>query len=205
MREFRHGWFPCRRRPEAVRVVSIRDETNSIQRELIMGAWPIVISLLAASSSAAAEPAAITSLDDLVRMNECQLLELYSKAGPGPVPCGYAPGRAIVNPGKRTTVLKSNLLKHVWQGKYFDDEVMTNRIFGMKFIRGQVALETSWLDGRLVNAIEYSQTSLLFKPYRDEFREVSPGIYLGIMWKRDHCPPKLMAWFALDARIVISH
>jgi hypothetical protein len=166
-----------------------------------MRAWPIVISLFIASSSVAAEPAAITSMDELVRMNECQLLDLYAKAEPGPVPSGYVPGRAIVKPGKRTTVAKSNLLTHVWQGKYFDDDIMTNRIFGMKFIKGQVTQETSWLDGRPVNAIDYSQTSHLFKPYRDEFREMAPGIYLGVMWKRDDCRPKLLSWFALDARV----
>ena len=91
-------------------------------------------------------------------------------------------------------------MKHVWQGKYFDNDVMTNRFFGVKFIKGQVTCEDSWIDGKPVNAIDYSGTSFLFKNYRDEFREVAPGIYLGVMWKRGECNPKLLTWFAIDAR-----
>ncbi len=159
------------------------------------------ILLLAISPTAVtAEPIKVCSMDELVRMNECQLRDLYSNAQPGPVPTGYAPGRAIPSPGKHSTVAKSNFLKHVWQGKYFDDDVMTNRLFGLKFTKGQVAPDISWVDGKPVNAIDYSHTSFLFKPYRDEFREVAPGLYLGIMWKRDGCHAKLTTWFALDAR-----
>jgi hypothetical protein len=170
-----------------------------------MRAWPIIVCLLAATHSSAEEPvrrssAAICSMDDLVRMDECQLLDLYRNAQPGPVPSGFSPGRVIPDPGKRTTVVKSNLMKHIWQGKYFDNDVMTNRFFGIKFIKGQVTPEISWIDGKPVNAIDYSATSLLFKHYRDEIREIAPGIYLGIMWKRDECTPKLLTWFAIDAR-----
>jgi hypothetical protein len=166
-----------------------------------MRTWPIIGLIVFTPAFAAAQPAAITCMDDLVRMNECQLLELFKSAEPGPAPCGYLPGRVISKPGKRTTVAKSNFMKHVWQGKYFDDcGIMTNRMFGMKFTKGQVGADASWLDGRPANIIDYSQTSLLFKPYRDEIREVAPGIYLGIMWKRDDCQPKITTWFALDAR-----
>jgi hypothetical protein len=134
-------------------------------------------------------------------MSECQLLELYKNAGPGPIPSGFTPGRAIPSPGKHSTVRRSNMMKHVWQGKNFGcDGIMTNRFFGLKMIKGQITQEASWLDGRPVNVIDYSHTSLVFKPYRDEFREISPGIYLGMMWKRDDCQPKMLTWFALDAR-----
>jgi hypothetical protein len=170
-----------------------------------MRSWTIIVCLLAAAHSSAQEPVrrsslTICSMDDLVRMDECQLLDLYRNAQPGPVPSGFSPGRVIPGPGKKNTVAKSNLMKHVWQGKYFDDDVMTNRFFGIKFIKGQVTSENSWIDGKPVKAIDYSGTSLLFKKYRDEIREVAPGIYLGVMWKRDDCAPKLLTWFAIDAR-----
>jgi hypothetical protein len=174
-----------------------------------MRAWPIVVSLIAVSSTLAAEPAAdlpnhpakICSIDDFLPLSECELLDLYRHAGPGPVPIGFSAGRVLPAPGKPSNVAKSNAMKHVWQGKYFDcDGIMTNRLLGMKIIKGQVTRETSWIDGKPVNAIDYSHTSLLFKPYRDEFREIAPGIYLGTMWKRDDCKPKMLTWFALDAR-----
>jgi len=171
-----------------------------------MRAWPIVVSLLVTSSTLAAEPvssfpAKICSIDDLLCLNECQLLDLYGNASPGPIPSGFSPGRVFPAPGKHSNVAKSNAMKHVWQGKYFDcDGIMTNRFFGMKIIKGHVTQETSWIDGKPVNAIDYSHTSLLFKPYRDEFREIAPGIYPGTMWKRDDCKPKLLTWFAFDTR-----
>lgn len=170
-----------------------------------MRAWPIIISLLFTTPLVAAEPAktypaSITCLDELVRMSECELLELYRQAEPGPIPQGFSPGRVIPNPGKKLTVVRSNMMKSVWQGKYFEDLIMTNKFFGLKVIKGQVTQESSWIDGKPSNAIDYSGTSLIFKPYRDEFREVAPAIYLGTMWKRDGCNPKLMTWFAFDAR-----
>jgi hypothetical protein len=164
--------------------------------------WHIVVCTLLLPALSNAQQAAICSVDELVRMSECQLRELYLQAAPGPLPDGFVPGRAILKPGSRTTVARSNLMKHVWQGKYFDDEcIMTNRMFGMRMIKGQVtAAAASWLDGKPAHEIDYKCTSLIFKPYRDEFREVAPGIYLGIMWKRDDCSPKIVAWFTLDAR-----
>lgn len=170
-----------------------------------MRIWSIIVTLFVVQPTVASEPArtypaAITCLDDLVRMSECELLELYKNAEPGPIPQGFSPGRVITNPGRKLTVARSNAMKHVWQGKYFDDLIMTNKFFGMKIIKGQVTCESSWIDGKPSNAIDYSGTSLIFRPYRDEFREISPGIYLGSMWKRDNCNPKLMTWFAFDTR-----
>jgi hypothetical protein len=142
------------------------------------------------------------SIDDLVRMSECQLLDLYRQAEPGPIPCGYTPGKMISKPGSKTTVLKSRLVGcSLWQGKNFDDNgIMTNRMFGARFIKGEVGMGESWIDGRPSIIIDYSQTSRIFRPYRDEIREVCPGIYLGVMFKRDCCCPTIVTFFALDAR-----
>ena len=89
----------------------------------------------------------------------------------------------------------------VWQGKYFDDcGIMTNKMFHVRFIKGEIQQGESWIDGRPSIVIDYSKTSLIFRPYRDELRDVSPGIYLGAMYKRDGCNPKLVTYFAIDAR-----
>jgi hypothetical protein len=173
-----------------------------------MRSLPIFVSVLIAGHAAAQAPTAgapstqIDTLEQLVRMNECQLLDLYRQAQPGAIPSGFTPGRMISNPGKRTTVIVSRMTERtLWQGKIFgDDGIMTNRMFGVRFIKGEVQTGESWLDGKPSNIIDYSQTSRIFRPYRDEFREVSPGIYLGIMYKRDCCNPKIVTYFALDAR-----
>ena len=88
-----------------------------------------------------------------------------------------------------------------WQGKYFpDDGTMINKTFGLKAIKANVYPGISWLDGGPSTIFDYYDRSKIAARYRDEVREVSPGIYLGIMHKRDGACPKLAAWFALDAR-----
>jgi hypothetical protein len=156
--------------------------------------------LVFASSTFAGESLTINCLEDLIPLDECQLREIYKAGSPGVVPEGFAPGRVYPKPGTKLNALRSKILTKVWQGKHFDGDIMTNKFFGMKMIKGQVLEETSWLDGGPVHAIDYSHTSLLFKPYRDEFREIAPGIYLGVMWKRDDCKPKIVNWFAIDTR-----
>jgi hypothetical protein len=144
----------------------------------------------------------VNCIDELVRMSECQLLSLYRNAEAGQMPSGYTPGKMISKPGSKTTVLKSKITsKTVWQGKYFDDNgIMTNRMFNVRAIKGEVQMGESWIDGKPSIIIDYAPTSFVWRQYRDEIREVSPGIYLGIMFQRD-CPcPKIRTWFALDAR-----
>ena len=109
-----------------------------------MGFMAIAAALIGAAPLNPAAPAAVCSMEDLLQMDECTLRELFSSANPGPAPSGYTPGRALVAPGKRGAAFKSNLVKHVWQGKYFlDDSTMINRIFGIKFIKGEVRTEPS--------------------------------------------------------------
>jgi hypothetical protein len=147
-------------------------------------------------------PAAIDCTKELVRMDRCQLLDLYQRAEPGPVPCGYAPGRNIPNPGHRSTAMRSALARMtVWQGKYFEpDGFMVNRMFGVKTNKAQIYYGESWLDGKPSLILDYEETSRMWSQYRDELREVSPGIYLGIMYQRKCPEPKIKTFFAIDAR-----
>ena len=48
--------------------------------------------------------------------------------------------------------------------------------------------------------LDYSETSLLYAPYRDEIRQIAPGLFLGLMFDRDTCPPKLKMYFALECQ-----
>ena len=147
-------------------------------------------------------PASLQSPDQLVRMKESELIALYKSAEPGPIPTGYTPGLAILKPGSFSTVRVSKLISATaWQGKYFpDDGTMINKTFGLKAIKANVYPGISWLDGGPSTIFDYYDRSKIAARYRDEVREVSPGIYLGIMHKRDGACPKLAAWFALDAR-----
>ena len=116
------------------------------------------------------------------------------------MPSGFAPGRAIKNPGSRRTAANSRFTGIVWKGKEFrSDGTMINRLFGgLKAIPADVYVGESVLDGQPALVFDYSR-SRLWPTVRDEVREVSPGLYLGIMYKGG-APKNPPMYFALDAR-----
>ena len=134
-------------------------------------------------------------------MDECQLMEIYKTGTVSPVPCGYTPGLVIYNPGSKLTVPVSKLMKlTAWQGKYITCDKMINRQFGVPFIRANISMGQSWIDGGPTLVFDYADTSFICKRYRDEVREVSPGVYLGCMHRRTGDTVRIATWFALDAR-----
>ena len=137
--------------------------------------------------------------DDLVSVDAPQLLEmskdeldeLFRNSPAGDLPQGEADGTVLRAPG---TILEgpAEKLIHllVWKGKVFDPEKgeLLNEIlpFGMKAVRAKVYKDASWLDGKETIVLDYSKTSLVAHWIRDEIREVSPGVYLGLVyWQRD--------------------
>jgi hypothetical protein len=73
-----------------------------------------------------------------------------------------------------------------WKGKVFEPEKgqLINRIGPIehKLIVADVSKGKSWFDEKECIVIDYSKTSLIAKWIRDEIREVSPGIYLGLVY-----------------------
>ena len=73
-----------------------------------------------------------------------------------------------------------------WKGKVFDPEKgeLRNKILpmGHKAIVAKVYKDKSWFDQKECIVLDYSKTSLLAHWIRDEIREVSPGIYLGLVY-----------------------
>ncbi len=150
-------------------------------------------------------PVSLYAPAQLLRMKESQLLELYKDAEPGEVPSGYVPGLVIFKPGSCLTIPIAKIAKAtVWQGKIFHaDGHMYNRTFGLPAVRTPIELGTSCVDGRPSLILDYAENRLWYAvvhKFRDEVREVSPGIYLGMMIRRDADVPKIATWFALDAR-----
>jgi hypothetical protein len=65
---------------------------------------------------------------------------------------------------------------------------------GIEAVRAKVYKEASWFDEQETIVLDYSDTSIVAQWIRDEIREVSPGVYLGLVfWERS----KLLH-FALD-------
>jgi hypothetical protein len=141
------------------------------------------------------------SAEQLLHMSECELVQVYKCGVPGMPPCGYTPGKMIFQPGSAIAVPTSRLIGATfWQGKMFPgDGMMVNRMFGLPAIKATITSGESFIDGKPSTIFDYHNTSLVWRGYRDEVREVSPGVYLGIMHWVGWGGPKVATWFALDA------
>ncbi|QDV32374.1 hypothetical protein [Tautonia plasticadhaerens] len=143
---------------------------------------------------------AVRSLDDLVRLDPAALELLYRQSPPAPIPNGKVVGRPVVMPGSVAAVPASRAGRLVWQGKVFDPAagIAENRFFGVRAIKGELYYAESWLDGGPALILDYGRTSKVYGRYRDELREVAPGLVLGLMYDRRGPVPKRTRFFALD-------
>jgi len=133
---------------------------------------------------------ATLDVDQLLKMSQQQLDDLFKQSEPGPIPDGPAKGTAIIAPD---TVFSKEIAEFVsifsWQGKNFDAArgVLTNRIsaFGINAIVATVYKDKSWLDQKECIVLDYSKTSLVAEWVRDEIRQIGPDFYLGkVYWKQ---------------------
>jgi hypothetical protein len=165
--------------------------------------WPAALLLFAtAPGRADAPPAPVIGIDELLHMSACELEAIYRAAPPGRIAAGYAPGKTIFSPGTKRTLRMAKLAGVVWQGKHFDacSQTITNQVFGKPRITADVAYGESWFDGGPSIVMDYADKGPRWaKPTRDEVREVAPGLFLGLMYKRTCCGPKFVMFFALEA------
>lgn len=143
----------------------------------------------------------ILTANQLTRMTTEQLLDLYRTAPAVAIPPGKLAGRALVRPGSRFSPVLSRAAGLIWQGKVFgEDATVVNRFFGVRVIRARVYHGESWLDGGPTLVLDHRETSRIYARFRDEIREVAPGLYLGLMYDRKSSQPQLTTLFALEAR-----
>ncbi len=122
-----------------------------------------------------------------LKMSADELDELFRNSPAGAIPDGEGQGTAIIAPG---TAVSDPVAKFVhlfnWKGKVFDAAKgeLKNKILllGHQAIVAKVYKDTSWFDKKEAIILDYSKTSLVAKWIRDEIREVSPGVYLGIVY-----------------------
>ena len=138
-------------------------------------------------------------VQQLLKMSQAQLDELFTKSAAGKIPDGEAKGTAIIAPGSSFSANVASWINHfAWQGKVFDAQkgVLKNKIlpFGLNAIIAKVYKGPSWLDGNECTVLDYSETSLVAHWIRDEIREIGPGLYLGkVYWDK-----KRLIDFALE-------
>jgi len=149
-----------------------------------------------------AEPGSHTvrGMNDLVRLERCELDALYRQCEVGAPPCGKLDGRAIINAGSAMTVPTSRIVGLLWWGKFIDGDTMRNRVLGLRIVPARIYLGESWVDGKPALIMDYAGTTKLFADFRDEVREVSPGLYLGVTHQRTSAGPEFKTFFTLDQR-----
>jgi hypothetical protein len=142
------------------------------------------------------------SAQRLVQMSGPELDALYRQGISVGMPPGRVRGTALLAPGTRRNAALARGTRLVWQGKVFEpaEALAVNRFFGLPMIRAQVFQDQSWLDGAPALVLDYSQTSRVYAQYRDEIRQVAPGLFLGLMYARTTPQPTLRMYFALESQ-----
>lgn len=143
----------------------------------------------------------IACMEQLICLGPCELNALYQQSKAGTMPEGYVAGRAIFWPGTAKAGPSSDFIQHLWKGKVFIpcQGIMLNKLAGgIEANPARVFYGESWLDGRPSIIMDYCGTSRISERIRDEIREISPGLYLGITYRRQ-CPcPKIRNYFVLQ-------
>jgi hypothetical protein len=142
--------------------------------------------------------AVAVDVPQLLEMSPDELAALFRSSPAGEIPVGKMHGTVLVAPGTEIAAPTKKFAQLlVWQGKVFDPVKadLRNLIlpFGIKAVRAKVYKDSSWFDEQETIVLDYSTTSFVARKIRDEIREVSPGVYLGLVfWGR-----KMILHFAL--------
>lgn len=131
------------------------------------------------------------AMNDLLKMSRQELDALFAASPPGPIPNGDAKGLAIPDPGSEHAPALADIARRLWQGKTFDAQQKTLRnqvgLFGVKAISADVYEGPSLFDGKPCIVLDYSKSSVIAGPVRDEIRLIAPDTYLGrIYWNKQY-------------------
>ena len=133
----------------------------------------------------------VVDVPQLAEMSPDELDTLFRSSPAGEIPVGRTKGAVLVAPGTDIAWPAKRLIHFLaWRGKVFNPQKgdLLNLIlpFGVKAVRAKVYKDASWLDQNETIVLDYSKTSRIAHKVRDEIREVSPGVYLGLVyWGRD--------------------
>jgi hypothetical protein len=172
----------------------------------LFGFWPMVmlsgwVALAAWLGVAPATAGPPRTATDLVRSDAATLDSLYATGTVSGIPSGFLPGRPIYKPGTALSMPAARLVHPMWQGKFFNgDGTGHNKLFGIRAVPTKVYIGESWKDGGPAVIVDYADSWRMFRKVRDEFREVSPGLYLGLTYLRDCPEPELAIRFALQEK-----
>ena len=133
----------------------------------------------------------VVDVPQLAAESPDELDALFRESGAGEIPVGKTQGAVLLAPGTEIAWPAKRLIQWlVWRGKVFNPqkEDLLNIVgpFGIKSVRAKVYKDPSWFDQQETIVLDYSKTSRIAQKIRDEIREVSPGVYLGLVfWGRN--------------------
>jgi len=141
----------------------------------------------------------------LQRLSDGELDTLFRASPAGPIPRGRLSGTALLLPGTALCAPLARLVRLLaWRGKEVDDSggSLRNLVgpLGTRAVRALVSRDRSLVDSAECVLIDYSTTSAVAAPVRDEIRSVGPGLYLGVVWVSG----RRTGWFALRQDAPVS-
>ena len=127
------------------------------------------------------------AVDEFFSSSSRELDALFRASPPGEIPDGEMRGSVLLFPGTPLARLVARVAYPLaWQGKVLDRAggELKNRVTPLRLraIRARVFPGDSWVDQAPCVVIDYSRTSWIARPVRDEIRLVAPGVYLGVVW-----------------------
>jgi hypothetical protein len=152
--------------------------------------------------------APITDPAEFLKLPGDQLDDIFRASPAGDIPSGEGEGTAIIAPGHAVSDAIARFV-HIfnWKGKVFERDPanpergsLKNRLLllGHKAIVAEVYKGASWFDEKECIVLDYSHTSIVAQWIRDEIRQVSPGVYLGLVfWGKEKPHAHKLIHFAL--------
>jgi hypothetical protein len=123
----------------------------------------------------------------LVDSRRSRLAGRFRAGTVGAVPAGRGRGTVLLGTGgvlARWAAATSYAL--LWRGKVIDARAgrLKNLLtpLAVPAVAAAVYQAASWCDGEPCIVLDYSKTSLIARKVRDEIREVSPGLFLGVVF-----------------------
>jgi hypothetical protein len=127
-----------------------------------------------------------TDAHDALGLSADELDRLFEKSEAGAIPRGRGAGTALAGTASQFARPFAKVASVFWQGKRFEalHDELRNLITRAELpaFRARVREEPSLVDGRPCIVLDYSKTSWLARPIRDEIRQVAPGEFLGIVF-----------------------
>ncbi|CAN5411229.1 hypothetical protein BH10PLA2_BH10PLA2_03940 [soil metagenome] len=132
---------------------------------------------------------ALYTVCDLKQMNTCQLEALFASSSPGQMPSGWVPGELLILTDFPMPRLSESLARRYWQGKHIEpDGSFINQFKYKQRFPSKAVIGPSLYDEKPAIVMAYPSGTPVFGNIRDEFREVSPGLYLGRIYSTAKCP-----------------